>query len=100
MGCRKTRTFFNLYLPRKEGPMSEDMRTEIRRLLKELAVPQTEVCRRVSSRYGYPLGHSELCTYLAGLNTPKAQRALTDALSVLTEEKMRRKAILDVAKRV
>ena len=50
--------------------------------------------------YGYKVQTSGFSSAMHGLDTPKTRRMLTDALSVLTEERMRQKSLLDMAKRV
>ena len=80
--------------------MSESIRAEVKRLMRELCVTQAEVCRRIERVYGYKAQTSGFSVALHGYDSPRARRLLTDALSVLTEEKMRQNAILDTAKRV
>ncbi len=80
--------------------MSENIRWEIKRLLEELCLTQAEVCRRIERVYGYKVQTSGFSSAMHGLDTPKTRRMLTDALSVLTEERMRQKSLLDMAKRV
>lgn len=80
--------------------MSDDIRNEIRRLLKEATFSQAEVVEQIKSQYGYKTNCSEFSSAMSGLNTPKARKLLTAALTILTEEKMRQKALLDAAKSV
>jgi hypothetical protein len=55
--------------------------------MKELPMTQTELVKRVNGRVQYSLHESELSKYLNGeSSTPKAYRALTDALTVLNDE--------------
>lgn len=79
--------------------MCEDMRAEIRRLVKELCISQAEVARQITAQGNYTVNSSELSSAMNGLNTPKSRRILTDALSFLTEQKMRQKSLIDLAKR-
>lgn len=80
--------------------MSDDIRNEIRRLLKETTYSQSEVVEEIKGRYGYKTNCSEFSSAMSGLNTPKTRKLLTAALAILTEEKMRQKALLDAAKSV
>lgn len=80
--------------------MSDDIRNEIRRLLKEVTFSQSEVVEEIKGRYGYKTNCSEFSSAMSGLNTPKTRKLLTAALAILTEEKMRQKALLDAAKSV
>lgn len=80
--------------------MSEDIRREIRRLLKETSFSQTEVVQRIKDGYGYRTNSSEFSTAMGGLNTPKSRKLLTAALAILTEEAMRQQALVDAARSV
>lgn len=80
--------------------MSDDMRNEIRRLLDESSYNHVELINEIKNRYGYRLSKPEFSVYLSCTNTPKAQKVLTAALTILTEEQMRRKALLEAARRV
>ena len=80
--------------------MSEDIRGEIRRLLKDTSFAQSEVVERIKETYGYRTNTSEFSSAMNGLNTPKARKLLTAALSILTEEKMRQKALIEAARSV
>ena len=80
--------------------MCEDIRSEIRRLLDEVALSQSEVVRRIKESHGYKTNCPEFSSAMSGLDTPKSRKLLTAALSILTEEKMRQNALLDAARRV
>lgn len=80
--------------------MSDDIRNEIRRLFKDTSFAQSEVVELIKEKYGYKTNCSEFSSALSGLNTPKARKLLTAALTILTEEKMRQQALLDAARSV
>lgn len=78
--------------------MCEDIRAEVRKLLSELPVKQSEVAQMISEKKGYKVNPSELSNALSGLNTPKCRKVLTDALGILTQMKMQQLSLLDIAK--
>lgn len=80
--------------------MGEDIRSEIRRLLKDTSFSQAEVVRRIKVDYGYRTCTSEFSLAMGGLNTPKSRKLLTAALTILTEEAMRQRALVDAARSV
>ena len=80
--------------------MSEDIRSEIRRLLNETTFSQAEVVKLIKEQYGYRTNNSEFSSAMNGLNTPKTRKLLTSALKILTEEKMRQKALIEAARSV
>ena len=80
--------------------MCNEMRKEVRRLLDELKMTQAEVVRRINTTCAYTVSRSEFNTYLKGLNSPKGNAVLMDALKVLIKEQSEREHLLQQAKSV
>lgn len=76
-----------------------EIREEIKRLLKELGMTQTDLARLLTKRGKYRVNSQELCTFLGGYDSPKANRALTDALALLVNERDYRENLVRRARR-
>ncbi len=64
-----------------------EIREEIKALCKELGITQTELCRRLTARGSYRVNSPEFSNFMNGLSTPKGNRVLTDALTLLANER-------------
>lgn len=60
--------------------------SEVKRLMGELRMTQARLVDLLNEEHPYKVTRSEFCTYLNGLNTPKARRAMVDALEILVRE--------------
>ncbi|MEC4272919.1 hypothetical protein VJ923_07090 [Adlercreutzia sp. R25] len=75
-----------------------EIREEIRRLCKELGISQTELARQLTAQGRYRVNSSEFSQFMQGLNTPKGNRVLTDALALLVNERDYRENLVRRAK--
>lgn len=75
----------------------------VKQLLKETGSSQAQTARDIMRRFNYKVQPSEICNAVNGtLDTPKARRILTDAMSILSAKKQvmerrRQKAALVLA---
>lgn len=63
-------------------------REMVKELLVETGSSQAQTAREIVRRFNYKVQPSEMCNAVNGtLDTPKARRIITDALSILSAKK-------------
>ena len=61
-----------------------ELRERVKSLLEKTGTTQAELCREISHRFGYRVYPAEMSNALSGsLESPKANRILADAYSLL-----------------
>ena len=73
-----------------------EVRNRVQSLIKESMYTYQALSEEIEKRYGYKVCGSEMSRFIKGeLDTPKARKALTDALEILNSEKRRRDTLLE-----
>ncbi len=73
-----------------------EIRQRVKGFIRESAYSTTSLSAEITNRYGYKVWSSEMSRYLSSkLDTPKARKALTDALEILTQETRHREKLLN-----
>ncbi len=68
----------------------QELRERVLELLEKTGLTQKEVIRRINDQGLYKIQPAELCKALKGeLTSPKANRAIADAYSILQRERLK-----------
>lgn len=69
-----------------------ELRERVKCLLRETGVTQATLCREINRKFGYRVYPAEMSSALSGtLQSPKANRILADAYSLLERRSERQK---------